>query len=111
MSFALVLALVAGAAVNAAPPRPVAGEQSDSLGSGTCLLLQGQRSQKRLEPPRRDVRRFSHERPLALPPPPAVAAPAIRIAIVETLRPALGRDRTPGPIAVARPPPRRRVTA
>jgi len=75
MALALVLALVAGAAVHAAPPGPVAGEPRESLVSGTGLVPQGQRSQKRLETPRRDVRRISHERPLALPPLPAVTAP------------------------------------
>jgi hypothetical protein len=105
ISLALVLALVAGHAARATPPPTIHGEQSDALDGARLPPAHAQRSQKRLDAPRRDARRASHERPPALLPALPAAPRLIRVAVVEPLAAPSGRGRPAGPIAVARAPP------
>jgi len=107
MSIALVvLALVAGHAARPAPPPVLHGEQSPALDGAGMPPPHAQRSQKRLESPRREARRFSHERPpYALPPSLAAAPPVRRVTSVETSSAPSGGGRAPGALAVARGPP------
>lgn len=101
----LVLALVAGHAARIAPPPAIHAGQSAALDGASLPPAHAQRSQKRLDMPRRDARRASHERPPALLPPLPAAPPLIRVAIIELPAAHSGRGRAPGPLAVARAPP------
>ena len=105
LPIAIVLALVAGHAASGAPVPAAPGEQSEARDGAGLPPPHAQRSQKRLESPRRDTRRTSHERPPALPGSLEVAPPAIRVAIVEWHAAAPGRGRGLGPRALARAPP------
>lgn len=110
LSLAIVLTLVVGhAAGGVASPSTrlgaVPGEQDQARDGAELLPPQAQRSPKRLEVPRRDGRRTSHEPMPALPPARVAATTERRVELLAPVPASPRRGHVPAARALARAPP------